>query len=225
MAFLSMTGPDLDKPQGEAVAVPDGLEADIIVSPDTRRSQRVPPGQSRTKKWPVLDASGSPKIDMERWEMKVWGLVNHPVIWSWSEFQRLPRVKVFADFHCVTRWSRLGNVWEGVSTRAIVEAAGGLKPEAQFVLAYGYDYGWTTNVPISDFLAEDALVALTHDGEPLASEHGGPARLIVPQLYAWKSAKWLGGLQFLERDEPGFWERNGYHMRGDPWQEERYGWS
>jgi DMSO/TMAO reductase YedYZ molybdopterin-dependent catalytic subunit len=215
----------LDKPQGEAIPGAEGLAEDVVISPDTRRVNRVPPGQSRTKKWPVLDAGGAPAIDLDRWEMKVWGLVNQPAKWTWAEFQRLPKVKVFADFHCVTRWSRLGNVWEGVSTRTIVEAAGGLRPEARFVMAYGYDYGWTTNLPLDDFLADDALVALTHDGEPLALEHGGPARLIVPRLYAWKSAKWLGGLQFLEQDEPGFWERNGYHMRGDPWQQERYGWS
>ncbi|HVX67155.1 MAG TPA: molybdopterin-dependent oxidoreductase, partial [Bryobacteraceae bacterium] len=127
------------------------------------------------------------------------------------------------DFHCVTRWSRLGNVWEGVSTHTLLELAGGALPAARFVLAYGYDRGWTTNLPIEDFLAEDALVAFTHDGEPLSLEHGGPARLIVPRLYAWKSAKWLKDIELMESDRPGFWERNGYHMRGDPWQEERFG--
>jgi DMSO/TMAO reductase YedYZ molybdopterin-dependent catalytic subunit len=124
----------------------------------------------------------------------------------------------------VTRWSRLGNMWEGVSTRAIVEAAGGLPPEAKFVLAYGYDYGWTTNLPVEEFLAEDALVAVLHDGEPIDIEHGGPARLVVPRLYAWKSAKWLASLEFIPQDRAGFWERNGYHMHGDPWKEERHSW-
>jgi DMSO/TMAO reductase YedYZ molybdopterin-dependent catalytic subunit len=220
-----MPGIDLDKLQAADIPSSDRLPADVIVSPDVRRENRIPPGQSRTRKWPVLDASGTPNLDLEHWELKVWGLTNRPANWTMKTLNQLPKVKVFADFHCVTRWSRLGNLWEGVSTRTLVEAAGGLKPEARFVLAYGYDYGWTTNLPIEHFLAEDALVALIHDGEPLALEHGGPARLIVPRLYAWKSAKWLGGLQFLDRDEAGFWERNGYHMRGDPWNDERYSWS
>jgi DMSO/TMAO reductase YedYZ molybdopterin-dependent catalytic subunit len=161
---------------------------------------------------------------MKRWQLRVDGLVAQPIAWNWEEFQALPRVKVLADFHCVTRWSRLGNVWEGVSTREIVARAGGLRPEARFVLAHGYDNGWTTNLPLEDFLAEDALVAFAHDSEPLALEHGGPARLIVPQLYAWKSAKWVTAIEFLQQDRAGFWERNGYHMHGDPWKEERFGW-
>jgi len=144
--------------------------------------------------------------------------------WNWDEFTQLPRVRVFADFHCVTRWSRLGNLWEGVSTRAIMALAGGPRPEAAFVLAHGYDRGFTTNVRLADFLAEDALVAILHDGEPLSVAHGGPARLIVPQLYAWKSAKWLESIELLQRDQAGFWESNGYHMHGDPWKEQRYGW-
>jgi DMSO/TMAO reductase YedYZ molybdopterin-dependent catalytic subunit len=153
------------------------------------------------------------------------GLVRQPAAWSWEEFQKLPRVKVFADFHCVTRWSRLGNLWEGVSTRELVERAGGLLPGARFVLVHAYDSGWTTNLPVEDFLAEDGLVALTHDGEPLPLEHGGPARLMTPRLYAWKSAKWVRRVEVLDRDRAGFWEQNGYHMHGDPWREERYGWS
>jgi DMSO/TMAO reductase YedYZ molybdopterin-dependent catalytic subunit len=150
--------------------------------------------------------------------------VAKPVEWNWDEFQKLPRAKVFSDFHCVTRWSRLGNLWEGVSTRVLLERAGGALPEARFALAYGYDGGWTTNMPLDDFLAEDALVAFLHDGEPIPVEHGGPARLIVPQLYAWKSAKWVAEIELLDRDQAGFWERNGYHMHGDPWKEERFGW-
>jgi DMSO/TMAO reductase YedYZ molybdopterin-dependent catalytic subunit len=151
-------------------------------------------------------------------------MVAHPREWTWQEFQALERVKVFADFHCVTRWSRLGNRWEGVSTRELLELAGGALPGAEFVLAHAYDGGFTTNLPLSDFLAEDALVAFLHDGEALTVEHGAPARLIVPQLYAWKSAKWVAELEFLDRDRAGFWERNGYHMHGDPWKEERFGW-
>lgn len=202
----------------------DAASADsgVIISPDTQRANRVPPNQSRTLKWPVLDASGAPNIDLAKWRFSMEGLVSRPVSWNWDEFRQLPRVKVFADFHCVTRWSRLGNVWEGVSTKELLERAGGVKEQARFVLAYGYDYGWSTNLPLEDFLAEDALVAFTHDGEPLSVEHGGPARLIIPRLYAWKSAKWVAGLEFLAEDKAGFWEEGGYHMRGDPWTEQRF---
>jgi DMSO/TMAO reductase YedYZ molybdopterin-dependent catalytic subunit len=198
--------------------------AGAIISPDTYRMQRVPPGQSRTEKWPVLDASGSPGIDLDTWRLSIFGLVQHPMEWSWREFLDLPRVRVFADFHCVTRWSRLSNVWEGVATREVARRAGGLSKEARFAIAHGYDEDFTTNVPLESFLAEDALIAISHDGEPLSQDHGGPARLIIPQLYAWKSAKWLKSIEILERDEAGFWESNGYHMRGDPWKEERHGW-
>ncbi len=214
---------DSKKAQAESVIEPEGLAPDVVISPDTRRTNRIPPGQSRTAKWPVLDASGPPRIDLATWRFALRGLVAQPTSWDWEEFQRLPRFKVFADFHCVTRWSRLGNLWEGVSTRELVERAGGLRPNAHYVLVYGYDGGWTTNLPLEDFLAEDALVALLHDGEPLAEEHGGPARLVVPQLYAWKSAKWVAGVEILEKDRAGFWEKNGYHMHGDPWKEERFG--
>ena len=218
---------DRKKDQADEAPAPDGLPPDVVVSPDTLRAIRLPPGQSRTKKWPVLDAAGPPAIDLERWTFRLSGLVGQPVSWNWREFQQLPRVKVFSDFHCVTRWSRLGNVWEGPSTRELVRVAGGALPAARFVHVSAYDGGWTTNLPLDHFLAEDALVALLHDGEPLPVEHGGPARLIVPRLYAWKSAKWVAGAELLENDRAGFWEKNGYHMRGDPWTEERYsirGW-
>jgi DMSO/TMAO reductase YedYZ molybdopterin-dependent catalytic subunit len=206
------------------VSLPQGLDSDVIVSPDALRPNRIPPGQSVTEKWPVLDAGGPPVIDLNRWRLRIGGLVAQPREWTWEEFLELPRVKVYADFHCVTRWSRLGNLWEGVSTRELLERAGGALPQARFVMAYGYDFGWTTNLPLEDFLAEDALVAIFHDGEPLSLEHGAPARLVVPRLYAWKSAKWLAGIELMEHDRPGFWERNGYHMHGDPWKEERFGW-
>jgi DMSO/TMAO reductase YedYZ molybdopterin-dependent catalytic subunit len=211
------------KTQKKEIRSPDGLPPGVIVSPDARRTQRVPPGQSRTLKWPVLDASGPPEISLDRWKFSIGGRVARPVEWNWEEFQKLPRVKVFSDFHCVTRWSRLGNLWEGVATRTLIEQAGGALPDARFALAHGYDGGWTTNMPLEAFLAEDALVAFLHDGEPISTEHGGPARLIVPQLYAWKSAKWVAGVELLDHDQAGFWERNGYHMNGDPWKEERFG--
>lgn len=197
---------------------------DVIISPDTRRPNRIPPGQSQTVKWPVLDAFGPPTLDPAAWTLSLHGLVNDELTLSPDQFAALPRTKVHADFHCVTRWSRLDNLWEGVSTRHLVELAGGVKPECTHVLAHGFDGSWTTNLPLAEFLSEDALVALTHDGLPLTLEHGAPARLIVPQLYAWKSAKWLRALEFLAADRAGFWERNGYHRHGDPWQEERFGW-
>lgn len=215
---------DDPKTQGVEIPAPQGVDPSVIISPDTRRQERVPPGQSRTRKWPVLDAGGPPAIDLARWRFRLAGLVATPVEWDWEQFQGLPRVKVFADFHCVTRWSRLGNTWEGVSTRELLSRAGGPLPQARYALVRGYDQGWTTNLPLEALLAEDALVALTHDGEPLTLEHGGPARLIVPQLYAWKSAKWVAAIDLLDHDEAGFWEKNGYHMRGDPWLEERFGW-
>jgi DMSO/TMAO reductase YedYZ molybdopterin-dependent catalytic subunit len=218
-----MFGMDGSKTQGDEIPSPASLSADVIVSPDARRADRVPPGQSRTRKWPVLDASGPPPVDLARWRLRILGLVGKDVGWSWEEFLQLPRTKVFADFHCVTRWSRLGNLWEGVTTRELVGLAGGARAEAKFVLVHGHDRGWTTNLPLDDFLAEDALIATHHDGVPITAGHGGPARLIVPRLYAWKSAKWVEGVELLAGDRPGFWEKNGYHMRGDPWAEERYG--
>ena len=170
-----------------------------------------------------MAGAGCQRPACERWRLSFDGLVGHERSWNWDEFGKLTRVKIFSDFHCVTRWSRLGNLWEGVSTRELLRQCGGTLPQAGYVMAYGYDRGWTTNLPLTDFLAEDALVAILHDGEPIAPEHGGPARLIVPQLYAWKSAKWLSGIEIMDRDRAGFWEKNGYHMHGDPWREERYG--
>ncbi|MBI4890868.1 MAG: sulfite oxidase-like oxidoreductase [Acidobacteria bacterium] len=216
--------PEAEKIQSEAVAVPESQEPGVIISPDTRRGERIPPGQSRTRKWPVLDAAGAPPMDMSQWKLQLDGLIERPISLSWEEFSQLPRVRVFSDFHCVTRWSRLGNLWEGVSTKTLVELAGAVAPAAEYVLIHGYDYGWTTNLPLEAFLAEDALIATHHDGEPLSAEHGGPARLIVPSLYAWKSAKWIRAIEFLEHNYAGFWERNGYHMNGDPWREERFGY-
>jgi len=213
----------LAKLQGETAPGPDSAPADAIISPDTRRRNRIPPGQSRTKKWPVLDATGTPSLHLPNWRLRVGGMVRQPLDLSLDEVLALPRIRVFSDFHCVTRWSRLGNLWEGVSTRHLVEMAGGLQSGATHVVAHAYDHGWTTNLPVEEFLSDDALLAITHDGEAIDADHGGPVRLIVPRLYAWKSAKWLAGLEFLDHDLPGFWESNGYHMLGDPWREERFG--
>ena len=212
---------DLSKNQGEEAPSPKGQGEAVIISPDTQRANRIPPGQTRTRKWPVLDAHGAPSIDRATWKLEVRGLVESPLSLTWEEFAGLPRVKVFSDFHCVTTWSRLGNLWEGVSTRELLSRVNP-KPEAKFVVAHGYDYGWTTNLPLDEFLSEDALLADTHDGEPISTEHGGPVRLIVPKLYAWKSAKWVGGIELLTEDRAGYWEQGGYHMHGDPWTEERF---
>ena len=204
---------------------PDELPAGVIVSPDTRaaeaHSARPVPyakvaGAGRQR--PARSRPGRVEIPRSA------GLVGKPVEWSWEEFAKLPRVRVFADFHCVTRWSRLGNLWEGVSTRELVES--GRRRPARSALRHWCTATTAAGPPTcrsNDFLAEDALVAILHDGEPIATEHGGPARLIVPRLYAWKSAKWVAGVELMEEDRAGFWEANGYHMRGDPWTEERYG--
>ena len=209
------------KLQSEEIRDPKDAGPDVIISPDTLAQNRLPPRQSRTRKWPVLDASGPPKIDLNEWAIKISGLVESPVSFTWEEFRALPHVKVFADMHCVTRWSRLGNLWEGVSTAEVLSHTRVL-PQARYVLVHAYDGGWSTNMPLEYFLAEDALFADSHDGEPLPVEHGGPLRLVIPRLYAWKSAKWVKGIELVDRDQPGFWEQGGYHMRGDPWTEERF---
>ncbi len=213
--------PDVSKYQAGDPPSPEGLPPDVIISPDTLRANRLPPGQVRTRKWPVLHAGPVHHVDRSRWRLKVYGLVEQPREWRWEEFLALPQVRVFADFHCVTRWSRLGNLWEGVATREIARQVRP-RPEAAYVVVYAVD-GWSTNLPLEYFCAEDSLFAWKHDQEPLSAEHGGPVRLVVPRLYAWKSAKWVTAVEFVEHDRPGFWERLGYHMRGDPWREERYG--
>jgi DMSO/TMAO reductase YedYZ molybdopterin-dependent catalytic subunit len=195
----------------------------LVRSEDTLRpaAERVPPGQTLTQKWPVLHYGDVPKIDLATWTFRIFGLVNAERTLSWEEFQALPRTTVAADFHCVTGWSRLENRWEGVATREVlnrVEPA----PSARFVIVHGRN-DYTTNLPLTEFLAEDALFADRHDGEALTPEHGGPLRLVVPKLYAWKSAKWVTGIELIAEERPGFWEAYGYHMHGDPWKEERYG--
>jgi DMSO/TMAO reductase YedYZ molybdopterin-dependent catalytic subunit len=199
---------------------PDAAPPGTIISPDTRRGDRLPPRQSRTRKWPVLDAFGVPAIDLGCWSLRVFGLVERELTLGLAEFRSLPRVRVLADLHCVTRWSRLGNLWEGVPCRELLGRAG-VKSAARFVVCHAYDHGWTTDLPLEYFLAEDALLADTHDGLPLPAEHGGPVRGVVPRLYAWKSAKWVKAIEVVAADRPGYWEGRGYHLRGDPWGEER----
>lgn len=182
--------------------------------------ERLPPGQVITRKWPVLSAGPTPAIDLGAWRFRVFGLVATELRLTWEEFRALPRVSITTDMHCVTRWSRLGTVWEGVAIAEILSRAP-LRPEAQFAVAHCHG-GYTTNLPVADLLDGEVLLADTNDGLPLPPDHGGPMRLVVPKLYAWKSAKWCSGLEFLAADKPGFWEGYGYHNHGDPWKEERH---
>jgi len=182
---------------------------------------RLPPGQILTLKWPVLHYSTVPDVDLASWRFEVTGAVASPVALTWTELLALPRQETACDIHCVTRWSRFDNVFGGVPVRALLERVRPL-PTAKFVLVHA-EQGYTTNVPLDDLDRPANLLALTYNGEPLAPEHGGPVRLLIPHLYLWKSAKWVRGFEMLEEDYAGFWEQNGYHMRGDPWTEERYG--
>jgi len=182
---------------------------------------RLPPGQIVTQKWPVLHYGTVPKVDTTRWGLTVSGAVERPYTLGWDELIALPRQETLCDIHCVTRWSRYDNRFEGVPVVPLAERAG-LRPTVKYVLVHA-EQGYTTNLPLEDFLRPANLLALRHNGEDLAPEHGGPVRLLIPHLYFWKSAKWVRGLEFLEEDYPGFWEQNGYHMRGEPWTEERYG--
>lgn len=186
---------------------PDGLD-------------RLPPGQYLTKKWPVLSYEATPRFDAESYRFRVWGQVAAPFELTWDQLQALPRVQLTADFHCVTTWSRYDNAWEGVHIREILRMAQPL-PTAHYAMAHSYT-GYTTNMPLAALDDDDVLIAFTHDGQPIAPEHGGPVRLIVPKLYAYKSAKWLSGVELMEHDQPGFWEVRGYNNQANPWQEERY---
>lgn len=182
---------------------------------------RLPPGQVMTQKWPVLHYGTVPKVDLAPWTFEVSGAVEHPFTLSWAELQALPRQETLCDIHCVTRWSRYDNLFEGVPLRLLLDRAG-VKPDCRYVLIHA-EQGFTTNVPLEDFTREANLLALKHNGVDLDPEHGGPVRLLIPHLYFWKSAKWVRGFEFMEEDYPGFWEQNGYHMRGEPWAEERFG--
>ncbi|MHB1572268.1 MAG: sulfite oxidase-like oxidoreductase [Solirubrobacteraceae bacterium] len=181
---------------------------------------RVPPGQSPTVKWPVLSLGATPRVSTDQWLLSIDGAVRGPYVLDWEAFQSIAQAAWEGDIHCVTRWSRFDTRWRGVSVRELIERAGPTS-EATHLLAHCYG-GYTTNMPLSDVLDHPALIAYEADGEPLQADHGGPARLLVPHLYLWKSAKWIRRLELLDHDELGFWERNGYHHRGDPWREERY---
>jgi DMSO/TMAO reductase YedYZ molybdopterin-dependent catalytic subunit len=197
--------------------------ADLIVSPDTTRLVRIPPNQVETAGWPVLHVGPTPSFDAESWVFGVFGLVEQPWQCGYAEFRSLPRVRVRADMHCVTSWSKLDNLWEGVSTREVMGKVR-LRPEARFAIIH-CEHGFTTNLPLADFLEEDCLFAWGHDGRDLTPDHGYPLRLVVPRLYAWKSAKWVRGVELAAEDRPGFWEsweNGGYSLRGDPWKDQRF---
>ena len=181
---------------------------------------RVPPGQYLTDRFPVLHAGVVPDVDLARWDFTVAGLVAEDRRWSWEEFRALPSTEIVADIHCVTKWSKLDTSWTGVSVQDVWDRIGPL-PEATHVMVHA-EHGFTANLAIDDLLRPANLFAHTYAGEPLEPEHGYPLRLVVPHLYFWKSVKWVRGLTLLAEDAPGFWERNGYHMRGDPWSEQRF---
>ena len=187
---------------------------------DPAIAERLPPGQYLTEKLPALSYGSVPTTDLTKWDLRVFGEVEHPFTLTWDEFKTLPRKVVTADIHCVTRWSKLDTVWEGVAVQTIVELARP-RPEAAFVVAQ-CEQGYTANLPLAVLDDDDVLLADTFDGQPLAPEHGYPLRLLVPKRYFWKSAKWIRGLEFLDRDRLGFWERYGYHNDADPWKEQRF---
>jgi DMSO/TMAO reductase YedYZ molybdopterin-dependent catalytic subunit len=185
---------------------------------DTASSSRVPPGQHVVNDFPVLSAGPTPRVPLSEWTFSIVGEVDEPKVWTWEEFRKLPSEPLTVDIHCVTKWSKLDTTWTGVSLETILDS---VETAAEYAVAYS-DGGYTTNLPIDDLRGSQAWIVFEHDGQPLHPEHGGPARLLVPHLYLWKSAKWVRGISLQNEDEPGFWESNGYHLRGDPWREQRY---
>jgi DMSO/TMAO reductase YedYZ molybdopterin-dependent catalytic subunit len=185
---------------------------------DAASSSRVPPGQHVVGDFPVLSAGPTPRVSMSEWTFSIVGEVDEPKVWTWEQFRQLPSETVTVDIHCVTKWSKLDTTWTGVSLETILDS---VETAAEYAVAYS-DGGYTTNLPIDDLRGSQAWIAYEYDGQPLHPEHGGPARLLVPHLYLWKSAKWVRGIRLQNEDEPGFWESNGYHLRGDPWREQRY---
>jgi DMSO/TMAO reductase YedYZ molybdopterin-dependent catalytic subunit len=189
-------------------------------APDPAHRNRLPPGQREVKTWPVLDLGAQPDVKPENWRLQVLGLVENPVALTLPQFLALPQTELVSDIHCVTAWSRFDNRWQGVASRTLL-ALVKPKPEARHILFHSYD-GYTTNVRLAMFAEDDVLLAHSWEGKPLAREHGGPVRVVIPRWYFWKSAKWVTRIVFHERYQPGFWETRGYHNDGDPWNEERY---
>jgi DMSO/TMAO reductase YedYZ molybdopterin-dependent catalytic subunit len=185
---------------------------------DSVSTERLPPGQYQVRDFPVLSTGPTPRTPLSEWTLSIGGEVDDMKRWTWDEFRALPSETITRDIHCVTHWSKFDTEWEGVSLDTLLE---GVETAADYVMAF-CDGGYTTNVPLEDLMSGKAWVAFAFDGEPLAPEHGGPARLLVPHLYLWKSAKWVRGLELMNDNTPGFWETNGYHIYGDPWREQRY---
>ncbi|MDE3114850.1 MAG: sulfite oxidase-like oxidoreductase [Pseudomonadota bacterium] len=188
--------------------------------PDAGRVNRLPPGQRLVTNWPVLDLGAQPDVKPEKWRLRIMGLVENPVVYTLDEFMALPQQEMASDIHCVTAWSRYDNRWKGVTSKALLEIVKP-KPEVKHVLFQSYD-GYTTNVALEVFAADNVLLAHEWEGQPLAREHGGPVRMVIPDWYFWKSPKWVTRIEFSASDRPGFWEVRGYHNQGDPWTEERY---
>jgi DMSO/TMAO reductase YedYZ molybdopterin-dependent catalytic subunit len=188
--------------------------------PDERRANRLPPGQKEVKNWPVLDLGVQPNIVASAWRLTVGGLVENPLVWTLDEFLGVPHDDFLSDIHCVTQWSRYDNHWRGVSARHLMDLAKP-KDEARHVIFHSYD-GYTTNVKREVFAEPNVLLANMWEGKPITREHGGPVRVIIPDWYFWKSAKWVTRIEFAKDDSPGFWEVRGYHNDGDPWKEDRY---
>lgn len=192
--------------------------------PARSANERVPPGQVLSERFPVLHYGNVPQYkDLSKWDFRIFGLVAEPLRLTWEQLMALPRKTITADIHCVTRWSKLDTTWTGVPWQEVLKLVQ-VKPEATHLMEHG-EYGFTTNISL-EILADDpdTMLAFEYDGKPLTPEHGYPLRMLVPSKYFWKSAKWLRGLEFMAGDRPGFWEQNGYHMEGDPWREERFGW-
>ena len=188
--------------------------------PGAEEAKRLPPGQSKTEGFPVLSMGPTPRVAPGSWSFSITHGDQRLARWSWDEFEKLPRTPWRGDIHCVTKWTKLDTEWEGVAIDDLFAAAG-IVPPTKYLLAKSFD-GYDTNVPLADLGGGRAMIATRYAGQPLPAEHGGPARLLVPHLYFWKSAKWVNGLEFIERDAPGFWEKRGYHIYGDPWREQRY---
>jgi DMSO/TMAO reductase YedYZ molybdopterin-dependent catalytic subunit len=199
-----------------------------VISPDTLRGDaaaRTPPGQSLTKKWPVLHYGNVPKVDptSPSWRLRIFGLCDAPYEMSYADLRNSPdAIDVVCDMHCVTHWSKLDNTFTGVPTKLLIDRAKP-RPEAKYVMCHA-EAGFTVNVPLDEFTREDCILAWAWDGKDIDPDHGWPLRGLVPRLYLWKSAKWIRGIELRATDAPGFWEQNGYHMHGDPWREQRFGW-
>lgn len=203
--------------RGENPAYRDDLP--LLVSPDVAREERVPPGQFLTSKWPVLHVGAPPPFDEKQWRLRIFGAVEETRTLTYEDVLKLPQVQLYSDIHCVTRWSKLDNLWVGVQAREFLRLVN-IDPAAKAVMLHSGDY--TTNIPLGDFLQEDVLFTWMHNGQYIERDHGFPLRVVVPRLYLWKGCKWVDGIEVMTKNKPGYWEIRGYHIQGDPWNEERF---